>query len=282
MKVAAREGVGSAAPRVTGRNHRDRSGGLFYALVVVGILTIVSSKLLHETDERVADQLVDARQLSPAQLSSRADLRRDSDDPPVYFWQINAASVITATSPDAFVFPGKLKHEPSNGPRTVFVDGRDFRFDAVARADGSRIYAAESLAQPHHVRSLLMMSALVVSPALLAAVFVSAFVIGRSASKPVESARVRQLEFTADASHELRTPLTVIEAEVGLALTTDRTASGYREALQRVSGETPRLPRSSRTCFGSHVSTPSHRRLRPRSSTSRPWPNNVLIGSARS
>ena len=141
--------------------------GLFYALVVVGILTIVSSKLLHETDERVADQLVDARQLSPAQLSSRAELRRDSDDPPVYFWQINAAGVVTATSPDAFVFPGKLKDESSNGPRTVFVDGRDFRFDDVARADGSRIYAAESLAQPHHVRSLLMMSALVVSPALL-------------------------------------------------------------------------------------------------------------------
>ncbi len=215
--------------------------GLFYALVVVGILTLVSSKLLHETDERVADQLANARQLSPAQLSSRAEIRRDSDDPPVYFWQLNAAGVVTATSADAFVFPPRLLQGSSNGPRTAFVDGRDFRFADVVRADGSRIYAAESLAQPHHVRSLLMMSAIIVSPALLAAVFVSAFVIGRSASKPIESARVRQLEFTADASHELRTPLTVIEAEVGLALTTDRSANGYREALQRVSGETPRL-----------------------------------------
>jgi signal transduction histidine kinase len=214
---------------------------IFYVLIVTGILTLVSTKLLHETDARVAQQLSNARQLTPAQLSSRAEIGRDSDDPPVYFWQISAADVVTATSAGAAAFPAGLLHGSSTGPRTAFVDGRDFRFEYVVRADGSRIYAAESLAQQHHVRSLLLRSALVVSPALLAVVFLSAFVIGRSASKPVESARVRQLEFTADASHELRTPLTVIEAEVGLALTTDRTASGYRDALQRVAGETPRL-----------------------------------------
>jgi signal transduction histidine kinase len=215
--------------------------GLFYALIVIGILTLVSNRLLQETDARIAEQLGNAKQLSPAQLSSRAELRRDSDDPPVYYWQVTAAGVVSATSTDTFGFPVGLLRGSSTGPRTVFVDDRDFRFEYVLKADGSRIYAAESLAQPHHVRSLLMMAAIVVSPALLAAVFVSAFIIGRSASKPVESARVRQLEFTADASHELRTPLTVIEAEVGLALTTDRSASGYRDALERVAGETPRL-----------------------------------------
>ena len=215
--------------------------GVFYALIVIGILTLVSSRLLHETDARLAEQLANARQLSPAQLSSRSDIKSDSDDPPVYYWQISAAGVVTATSPDTSAFPVALLHDRSTGARTAFVDGRDFRFAYVVKADGSRIYAAESLAQPHHVRSLLLTSALVVSPALLAAIFVSAFAIGRSASRPVESARVRQLEFTADASHELRTPLTVIEAEVGLALTTDRTASGYRDALERVATETPRL-----------------------------------------
>jgi signal transduction histidine kinase len=97
--------------------------------------------------------------------------------------------------------------------------------------------------QQSHVRSVLLTSALVVSPFLLVGVFVCAFIIGRAASRPIERARLRQLEFTADASHELRTPLTVVEAEVGLALATDRTASGYRDALQRVSGETQRLRR---------------------------------------
>ena len=215
--------------------------GLFYALLVVGILTLVSSKLLHETDSRVAQQLAGARELSPAQLSSRADITRDADDPPLYFWQVTPAGTVTAAGPGVPAFPVGLLHGSATGPRTAFVDGRDFRFEYVVRADGSRVYAAESLAPQHHVRSLLLRSALVVSPALLAGVFISAFVIGRSASKPVENARLRQLEFTADASHELRTPLTVIEAEVGLALTADRTASGYRDALQRVSEETYRL-----------------------------------------
>lgn len=215
--------------------------GLFYALIVVGILTLVSTRLLHETDGRIREELANAAQLSPTQLSSRAEIRRDSDDPPVYFWQVTTTGLVMATSPDAFAFPGELLHGSSAGPRTAFVDARDFRFEYVVRPDGSRIYAAESLAQQHHVRSLLLRSALVVSPALLAAIFLSSFVIGRSASKPVERARLRQLEFTADASHELRTPLTVIEAEVGLALTTDRSASGYRDALERVAGETHRL-----------------------------------------
>jgi signal transduction histidine kinase len=66
-------------------------------------------------------------------------------------------------------------------------------------------------------------------------------VIGRSAAAPVERARLRQLEFTADASHELRTPLSVIEAEVGLALNAKRSALDYRRALERVANETKRL-----------------------------------------
>jgi signal transduction histidine kinase len=105
------------------------------------------------------------------------------------------------------------------------------------------LIAAQSLVQQAHVRGVLLTSALGVSPFLLVGVFVCAFVIGRAASRPVERARLRQLEFTADASHELRTPLTVVEAEVALALAADRTASGYRDALQRVSGETHRLRR---------------------------------------
>src|SRR5471030_2086067 len=79
--------------------------GLFYALIVVGILTIVSNRLLHETDGRIAEQLANAQQLSPAQLSSRAEIKRDSDDPPVYFWEVAAAGVVTATSPDALPLP---------------------------------------------------------------------------------------------------------------------------------------------------------------------------------
>jgi signal transduction histidine kinase len=214
-----------------------------YVVIVAAMVVLVSNKLLQETSKRVAEQLSSAQPLSASELSSRDPIRRDADDPPVYFWQLNASHVVVASSTGAPALPAGLLRGSQVFPRTESVNGRNFRFGSLRRSDGSQLIAAESLAQQAHVRSVLLTSALVMSPLLLAGVFISAFVIGRSASKPIERARLRQLEFTADASHELRTPLTVIEAEVGLALTTDRTASGYRSALQRVSGETHRLRR---------------------------------------
>jgi signal transduction histidine kinase len=214
-----------------------------YFAIVAGIVLRVSNNLVHETTTRVAEQLSNAKSLTVSELSSRGPIRHDADDPPVYFWQLGPNHTVIAASSGAPQLPADLVTRSHGFPRTESIDGSSFRFGSILRADGTQLIAAESLAQQAHVRSVLLTSALVVSPLLLVAVFVCAFIIGRSASKPVERARLRQLEFTADASHELRTPLTVIEAEVGLALTTHRTASGYRDALQRVSGETHRLRR---------------------------------------
>ena len=61
------------------------------------------------------------------------------------------------------------------------------------------------------------------------------------AVRPVELARRRQLEFTADASHELRTPLSVIEAELSLALHGTRSIGDSRDTLRRVNRESLRL-----------------------------------------
>jgi signal transduction histidine kinase len=213
-----------------------------YFAIVAGIVLFVSKNLLHETSTHIAAQLSNAQLLTGSELGSRDIILHDADDPPVYFWQLSATNVVTAASAGAPQLPaGVVAHSPM--PRTVSIDGRRFLFSSLRRQDGSQLIAAESLLQQSHVRSVLLTSALVVSPFLLVGVFVCAFIIGRAASRPIERARLRQLEFTADASHELRTPLTVVEAEVGLALATDRTASGYRDALQRVSGETQRLRR---------------------------------------
>ena len=214
-----------------------------YFAIVAGIVLFVSKNLLHETSTHIAAQLSNAQLLTGSELGSRDTILHDADDPPVYFWQLSATNVVTAASAGAPQLPASLVAHRSVLPRTVSIDGRRFLFSSIRRQDGSQLIAAESLLQQSHVRSVLLTSALVVSPFLLVGVFVCAFIIGRAASTPIERARLRQLEFTADASHELRTPLTVVEAEVGLALATDRTASGYRDALQRVSGETHRLRR---------------------------------------
>lgn len=50
-------------------------------------------------------------------------------------------------------------------------------------------------------------------------------------------------EFMADASHELRTPLSIIRGEADVALSQDRDAAEYREALTIIQDEAKRLSR---------------------------------------
>ena len=91
------------------------------------------------------------------------------------------------------------------------------------------------------IESDLLLLEAIAGPVLLVAVFFGTLLIGVKAASPVELARRRQLEFTADASHELRTPLSVIEAEVTLSLTGPRSGDDYRATLERVGRESLRL-----------------------------------------
>jgi signal transduction histidine kinase len=80
-----------------------------------------------------------------------------------------------------------------------------------------------------------------IAPVLIAVVFLGAVMIGRRVAAPIEAARRRQLEFTADASHELRTPLSVIEAHTSLALAADRSPEWYRRAFEKIEPEGRRM-----------------------------------------
>lgn len=57
----------------------------------------------------------------------------------------------------------------------------------------------------------------------------------------LESAFIRQKDFTSDASHELRAPLTVIQAESTLALQRPREAREYRKSLEMIAQESEHL-----------------------------------------
>jgi two-component system sensor histidine kinase CiaH len=124
---------------------------------------------------------------------------------------------------------------------TVDIHGHAFRLDA-APVDGGWLVAGKSLAEQTHVEGVLLTGELIAGPVLLLATYLGTLVIGLKASGPIEQARRRQLEFTADASHELRTPLSVIEAEVGLVLRSPRDAALPRR-LERVGRESDRLRR---------------------------------------
>ena len=203
---------------------------------------IVVGRLTHQVDQRLTAFLSDPRPTSTAEPGGSGPpgsaRPRDLDDAPVLLWRVNPSGAATAVSAGAPALP--RRSWSSRQPLTATLDGRQFRFEA--RSDGGGwVVAAQSLAERNHLRGVLLGAEGLVGPVILLAVYLGALTIGVKAAAPVERTRRRQLEFTADASHELRTPLAVIEAEVGLALSSPRHADYYRTTLERVGGESRRL-----------------------------------------
>src|SRR2546427_6787993 len=93
----------------------------------------------------------------------------------------------------------------------------------------------------YQARGNLIQAELLIGPVLFLVVFMGALTIGRRVAAPIEQARRRQMDFTANASHELRTPLAVIQAQTSLALAQDRDAGWYQRAFTRVNEESKRM-----------------------------------------
>ena len=127
-------------------------------------------------------------------------------------------------------------------PVTATINGSELRLMGAARGD-DYIVIGQSLQPVSEAQSTVILAELLIGPVLLIVVFLGAVAIGRRVATPVELARRRQLDFTADASHELRTPLSVIEANTSLALAQDRTEAWYRTAFERVDLESKRMRR---------------------------------------
>jgi signal transduction histidine kinase len=214
--------------------------GAMYVCVVVGFDIVDHHRLVTQVDTRLdqrLDQLV--RQPAVAGPIDRYDNDHDADDAPVCLWSMSPSGHATALTPGA---PALLWSEWS--PSSSFVKARfgpeDFRLQSET-VGNQRFVVAQSLANEDRVASDLRALEVIAGPLLLLAVFFGTLLIGLKAAGPVELARRRQLEFTADASHELRTPLSVIEAEVSLSLSSDRSGGDYRATLQRVNRESTRL-----------------------------------------
>jgi signal transduction histidine kinase len=163
----------------------------------------------------------------------------DFDDAPIVLWWVpekaNQALRLETNAPGLPATALRVGQ-----PADATVAGQAFRLRGTELRDG-RLIAGTTAAQVRSALSALLVIESILGPLALVILYGSAWVIGRSASAPIERARQRQLEFTADASHELRTPLSVIEAEVGLALNVKRSATEYRRALEHIAGESKRL-----------------------------------------
>jgi len=213
-----------------------------YVMVSVVFDVVDSHRLVAQVDSHLRDRLHDF--IHNGKLSrppGEADDDRDVDAAPVLLWRVNATGDVVALSDAAPHLPPSAWSR-SGAPVTSQLGSISFRLVSTPIGKGWLV-AGQSVTDTSHVERVLVAAEAIAGPVVLLAMFLGALIIGLKASKPVEQARRRQLEFTADASHELRTPLSVIEAEVTLALSTPRDAASYRETVQRVNSESKRLRR---------------------------------------
>ena len=211
-----------------------------YVVIAIAFNAVDRQRLVNGVGDRLDSRLA-AVVKAPDQAAAIAqyDNAHDLDDAPVFFWEIHPDGRRMALTPGA---PRLSDQVWTTGQASTEARFGDENFLLRSRSAGSISFvAAQTLASADRVSSDLTALELVAGPVLLLGVFLGTLLVGVKAAEPVESARRRQLEFTADASHELRTPLSVIEAEVSLALGGRRTEEQYRSTLERVGRESRRL-----------------------------------------
>ncbi|HLI52777.1 MAG TPA: HAMP domain-containing sensor histidine kinase [Acidimicrobiales bacterium] len=211
---------------------------LFSALSVTFDL-VDGGHLLSTVDGRLRDRLaVAAIDQSNPTASERGD--SDIDAAPIFLWRAGREGAPAPLELGAPRLP-EGAWSPSGHPVTARLGHGSFRLLAV-RTAGGWLVAGQSLAESNHIEGVLAAVETIGGSIFVVAVFFGALAIGLKASRPIEEARRRQLEFTADASHELRTPLSVIEAEVSLALCSPGDHA-WRQTFERVREESGRLRR---------------------------------------
>jgi signal transduction histidine kinase len=213
--------------------------GVAYLVIAAAVVAFVTANLTAQIDGRLIQELQHVSQ-EPPPIGGPGPRPGDRPLGPLLLsWTVSSDGEVVATF-DALDLPDELKSISS--PQTVTIEGTELRIAGATIGD-DRVIVAQSLESVTDARSTIIIGELLIGPVLLAIVFVGAVTIGRRVAMPVELARRRQLEFTADASHELRTPLAVIEAHTTLALAQDRSAEWYRGAFGRVDRESKRMHR---------------------------------------
>ena len=240
-----------------------------YLVIAMVVMLIVTSRETTEVDTQLSQALTNSIAGGTPQPDS-------SSGTPLWYWFVATDGSQIACDPQSQFQQCPIAGLANQGlpasaesvgasPQTVSVASGDFRvigtditpvtYDAQVGTDPTtglpigerftlvRMIIGQSLSGATSAEGNLILAEAIVGPILLLAVFLGALTIGRRVAAPIEEARVRQMEFTADASHELRTPLSVIEAQTSLALAEPRDPAWYRAAFQRVQGESGRIRR---------------------------------------
>jgi signal transduction histidine kinase len=211
-----------------------------YLAIALTVVVVATRDLTAQVDRRLEQALT---QVPEGSDHDGEPFERPSGDrpfgAPTLIWAVtrNGAVLADAQTP---ALPAALVDVA--GPVTASIGGTELRLQGAQVGD-LYIVVGQSLETVSDARSTIVLAEILIAPVILLVVFLGAVAIGRRVAAPVEAARRRQLDFTADASHELRTPLSVIEANTSLALAEDRDEAWYRSAFERVDHESKRMRR---------------------------------------
>jgi signal transduction histidine kinase len=215
---------------------------LAYLVVAVAVVAIVTRNLTSQIDQRLAQSLTHVDRPIPGgghYEPPPPDRPGQVYGPRLLVWTIDHEGAVSTDASNP-ALPAGLQHVI--GPQDAQIGGADVRIQGTTAGE-DYVVVAQTLDTVSQAQSQLIVAELLIGPLLLIAVFVGAVAVGRRVATPIEQARRRQLEFTADASHELRTPLSVIEAQTSLALSAPRSETWYHTAFQRVDLESQRMRR---------------------------------------
>jgi two-component system, OmpR family, sensor histidine kinase CiaH len=218
---------------------------VLYLVLAGAVYAIVSNNLTSQVDDRLQGALTATSQRLAGIPDARDVHGPPGDrefDAPLLGWLVGPGGRVVANIGGA-TLPASARSITS--PQTVSVGAIDVRIAgmAVGPNGGSQLLVGQSLDPVKRAQATLLRAEVILGPVVLLVVFLGAVATARRVAAPIERARVRQLEFTADASHELRTPLAVIEANTSLALSQPRDEKWYRSAFERVDAESHRMRR---------------------------------------
>jgi len=219
---------------------------LAYLVIAVVVAVIVQGNLTADVDRHLVQALQGVAGTGPAGPDDGQGLpgfdpgRQDPRNVPVLLWKVNASGTPIAQGINQLQLP--VEDASVTQPVTVSIDGTSYRIAGQSSPTG-RFIVGQSMDATVQTEGTLVAAELGIGCALVICVFLGALAVGRRVALPIERARIRQLEFTADASHELRTPLSVIEAQTSLARARPREADWDARAFDRIDTELRRTRR---------------------------------------
>jgi two-component system sensor histidine kinase CiaH len=217
-----------------------------YTIIAVVVVMVVTSNLTSQVDGKLATSLAHYEVFLPrtATTDGVGDTGQGGLNSPALVWLLYSQGHQVTSIADGTTLPEDAAEVTE--PTTIQVKGVDVRIvgsQVLTNIGPARLVVGFDVDSISQAKSSLIVTEAGAGIVVLLLVFSGTLLVGRRVGSPIELARQRQLEFTADASHELRTPLAVIEAQTSLALNQDRDPAWYRNAFERVGSESGRIRR---------------------------------------